>query len=146
MDLRHIKELIELMERHRLVEIELDEEGRKIRLRKDAGPIVVAPQPAPKESLPQAQPVAEHVAPTPAGLREVRSPMVGTFYRAASPESDPYVEAGDTVKEGEVLCLIEAMKVMNEIKAEVAGAVEKILAENGQPVEYGEVLFLIRPE
>ena len=76
----------------------------------------------------------------------IRSPMVGTFYRAPSPDADPFVEEGDVVQEGDVLCIIEAMKVMNEIKAEFSGTIEKIVVENGQAVEYGEVLFLVRPE
>ncbi len=152
-ELRQIKELIELMERHGLMEIELHEEGRKIRLRKDASPqllsaphVVAAPPAVPAHGTPQIPPASEAKAAAPSGLIEVHSPMVGSLYRAPSPDADPFVEEGDTVKEGDVLCIIEAMKVMNEIKAECTGTIEKIVVENGQAVEYGEVLFLLRPE
>jgi acetyl-CoA carboxylase biotin carboxyl carrier protein len=144
-DLRHLKELIELMERHGLLEIELIEEGRKIRLRKDAPPTAAASPTVSREPLPRPAGVNESAPGTPAGLVEVHSPMVGTFYRASGPEVDPFVEIGDPVHEGDALCIIEAMKVMNEIKADTAGTIEKICVENGQAVEYGEVLFILRP-
>jgi acetyl-CoA carboxylase biotin carboxyl carrier protein len=147
-DTRQLKELIELMERHGLVEIELLEEGRRIRLRKDAAQ-VVAPAPPPSAAeAPRGKPKAPEGSPPPPppGLLEFHSPMVGTFYRASSPESDPFVEAGDAIDQGDTLGIIEAMKVMNEIRAEYGGTIEKICVENGQAVEYGETLFLIRPE
>ena len=142
-----LKELIALMERHGLLEIELVEEGRKIRLRKahpaGAGPVshAHAPHPAaPAHAAPAGAPAV------PAGMLELHSPMVGTFYRAPSPNADPFVEEGGHVEEGDVLCISEAMKVMNEIKAEQAGTIEKIAVENAHPVEYGELLFVIRPD
>ena len=145
-DIKQVKELIELMEKHGLVEIEVQQEGRKIRLRKEPAAQVAPPaQPPPKDSHVPGPPEEPARTQSP-GLREIRSPMVGTFYRAPSPDADPFVEVGDSVREGDVLCIIEAMKVMNEIRAECSGIIEEILVENGQPVEYGEVLFLIRPE
>jgi acetyl-CoA carboxylase biotin carboxyl carrier protein len=143
-ELRQIKELIELMERHGLLEVELFEEGRKIRLKKAPDP-VAAPAVS-SEVAPVSHAGGEVPRAAPAGIDEVHSPMVGTFYRAPSPDADPFIEEGDRVNEGDVLCLIEAMKVMNEIKAESAGTIEKIVVENGQAVEYGEVLFHLRPE
>ncbi len=143
-----LKELIALMERHGLLEIELVEEGRKIRLRK-AVPAGFG-QAAHPQTAPQAA-AAAHAAPpgapaTPAGMLEFHSPMVGTFYRAPSPDADPFVEEGSRIEEGDVLCIIEAMKVMNEIKAELSGTVEKVVVENAHPVEYGELLFVVRPD
>jgi len=144
-----LKDLIGLMERHGLVEIELVEEGRKVRLRK-APPVGQAPAAVHHASSAQAPapapPAAGGAPGPPAGVVELHSPMVGTFYRAPSPDADPFVEEGTHVEEGDVLCIIEAMKVMNEIKADHAGIIEKIVVENAHPVEYGEVLFLIRPE
>ena len=90
-----------------------------------------------------AAPAAAPAAPAPSTLKEIKSPMVGTFYRAPSPEAKPFVAVGDTVKEGQTLCVIEAMKLMNEIESDAAGVVKAILVENGQPVEYGQALFVI---
>ena len=144
-ELRQIKELIELMDRHGLLEVELFEEGRKIRLKKAPAPVVahgVSP-----EVLAIPVPGFESTAPAvPTGIVEIHSPMVGSFYRAPSPDADFLIEEGDKVTEGDVLCIIEAMKVMNEIKAEAAGTIERVVVENGQAVEYGEVLFHLRPE
>ena len=146
-DLRQIKELVDLMERHGLLEVELIEEGRKIRLRKDAGPVVAVAHPAATyEQSPRTQSAGEPKVSTPPGVAEIHSPMVGTFYRASGPDTDSFVDVGDAVKQGDTLCIIEAMKVMNEIKAETAGTIERICVENGRAVEYGETLFLIRPE
>ena len=146
MELRQIKDLIELMERHGLLEVELFEEGRKIRLKKASAPAPPVSPSASPEYASAPVPAGDSQTAVPAGLKEVHSPMVGTFYRAPSPEADPFVEDGDRVDEGDVICIIEAMKVMNEIKAEFAGTIEKIIVENGQAVEYGEVLFHVRPE
>jgi acetyl-CoA carboxylase biotin carboxyl carrier protein len=145
-NLSQLKDLIGLMERHGLIEIELVEEGRKVRLCKasPAGPAPIAQHVS--ASHPATPAPAAGGTPLPAGLVEMHSPMVGTFYRSPSPDADPFVEEGSHVDEGDVLCIIEAMKVMNEIKAEHAGTIEKIVVENAHPVEYGEVLFLIRPE
>ncbi|MGH7255129.1 MAG: acetyl-CoA carboxylase biotin carboxyl carrier protein [Nitrospirales bacterium] len=145
---RSIQDLIDLLKRNNLAELEVEQEGFKIRLRRDAAP---APAPAvtwetssPGQDLP-AQGLPSSSAPDAAGLVTVRSPIVGTFYRSPGPDADPYIEEGDLVKKGQVLCIVEAMKLMNEIEAEVDGRVVKILAESAKPVEYGQPLFLIEP-
>ena len=152
-DLRDVKRLLHLMDLHGLAELELEDEGRRVRLRKGGGvdgqgffPVpahVVAPLQAPGTIPPAAAPAA----PPPAASRgaEVRSPMVGTFYRAASPEAGPFIEVGDSVGKETVVCIIEAMKVMNEIKAEVEGVVVAVLAQNGDAVEFDQPLFLVKP-
>ena len=144
MNLKEIKELIALMNEHHLGEIEIEREGTKIRLCKEgAGPsrgVVVervgvpeaAAAPAP---APEAQPTGT----------EIKSPMVGTFYRAPAPEAPPFVETGQQVEVGQVLCIIEAMKLMNEFKSEVKGRIVKILPDNAQPVEFGQPLFVVEP-
>lgn len=152
MDINEIHRLIELMNENELLELELVEDSKKIRLKKkyDGGPRVIA---APMAAAPAAHaPVAAAVAPQaaapsgpPAGTIEVKSPMVGTFYRSNNPESPPYVEEGDTVTASTTVCIVEAMKVFNEIKAEVEGTVVAILVENGQTVEYGQPMFLVKP-
>jgi acetyl-CoA carboxylase biotin carboxyl carrier protein len=155
-DLQDLEALLELMSRHGLSELELEGEGRKIRLRKPE-PQQLAPalhfQSPPLASLPleqlsgSAAPLVKETAGKgTSNLREVTSPMVGTFYRAQSPEADPFVQEGDRVEENTVLCLIEAMKVMNEIPAGVAGVVREILVKNGESVEYGQPLFRISAE
>ena len=133
------------MNENDLTEIELERDGLKIRLKKSAGQIeqiitasggtMLKPEAA-KQEQPQAK--AE-------GLIEINSPMVGTFYRAPSPESAPFVDIGSEIKPGDVICIIEAMKLMNEIKAEVKGKIKEILVENGSPVEFGQILFRIEP-
>ena len=152
MDLNEVKKLIKLVERSEITEIEIFEKGQKIRISKNgskgvgthlAAPVVqTAPMPAPvAASVPAAtQTVAEIV---PANILEIRSPMVGTFYRTPSPDAEPYVRVGDSVEPGKVLCIIEAMKLMNEIEVEVAGKIVEILVENGQPVEFDQVLFRV---
>lgn len=118
-------------------------------------PVVIQPQAAPTSS-PSVQTQAENPTPAPtpkpeapkedtSRYVEVKAPIVGTFYRAPSPEAEPFVKEGDMVKKGQVLCIIEAMKLMNEIESEVSGVVRKILVSNGEPIEYGQVLFLIEP-
>lgn len=148
-----IRELLELMTEHDLVELQLEEEAFKVRLKKPGAvqPTVTgvpAPLPMPL-SAPAAggAPAATDTAANPedAGLKPIKSPIVGTFYRAPSPEAEPFASEGDTVSADSVVCIIEAMKIMNEIKAEVAGTIEKIVVENGDPVEYGQTLFLVRP-
>ena len=146
MTIKELKEMINLMQEHGLVELELEKNGFKIRLKKGAsGAIVQEEWSIPKitqegrtsQSL-TAQPVEE------AGITVVRSPMVGTFYTAPAPDAEPYVSRGKDVKQGDVLCIIEAMKLMNEIKTEVSGRVVDILVENGQPVEFDQPLFKIQ--
>jgi acetyl-CoA carboxylase biotin carboxyl carrier protein len=150
MDLRKLKTLIELVETSGIAELEIQEGEERVRItRANAAP--AGPQPMTTHAIPYpgaatATPVAGPpvVAPPaePEG-HQVKSPMVGTFYRSATPGSTPFVEIGDTVEEGATLCIIEAMKLMNEIEADKAGVIKAILTENGQPVEFGQPLFLI---
>jgi acetyl-CoA carboxylase biotin carboxyl carrier protein len=164
LDLKELKEILQILEEKEITEFELEEEGMKLRIRKagapsgnHAGPpgAVVSVMPAVMPSMAPvptaaAAPVAEPAAPAaPAeaadpSLAVVKSPIVGTFYRTPDPNSPPFVDVGDRVRVGQVLCIIEAMKLMNEIEAEVAGEVVKVHRESGQPVQYGEALFSIR--
>lgn len=149
MDLRKLKKLIDLVQESGISELEVTEGEEKVRIAKQLTAAPVAHQvyaPAPMAAAPAAAPAAV-TAPTaspaqPAG-HEVKSPMVGTFYRASSPEAKAFVEVGDSVKEGQTLCIIEAMKLLNEIESDATGVVKAILVENGQPVEFGEPLFII---
>ncbi|RLF31587.1 MAG: acetyl-CoA carboxylase biotin carboxyl carrier protein [Thermoplasmata archaeon] len=143
MDIEKIKEVIELMNEHGLVEIELSDGEQTIRLRKAEAPSEPAKTQAPEETA--EKPAEEAKSGTPEGCIQITAPMVGTFYRASAPDADPYVEIGDKVHPETVVCIIEAMKVMNEIKAEVEGEVVDILVENGDVVEFGQPLFLIKP-
>jgi acetyl-CoA carboxylase biotin carboxyl carrier protein len=159
MTVDEIKEILELMREHELVEFELQREGETIRLRKHspaqwAGPIGAAPAAAyhPPAAAPAAAAapqggVAPVLEPTSEDmdLAIVKSPIVGTFYRSAEPGAPAFVETGGKVKKGQVLCIIEAMKLMNEINAECDGEIVKVYVENGQAVQYGERLFAIRP-
>ena len=146
---KEILELIELVSQSNFVEFELEREGFKIRLVKEGGRAVAASAIAPPTPVAVVSdtPVAAPAAvPSPAErLHEIKSPLVGTFYRAPSPDAPPFTDAGKAVKAGQVLCIVEAMKLMNEIESDVDGVVEEIRVSNGQPVEYGEVLFQIRP-
>jgi len=146
MDLSEIKRLIRLVERSQIEELEIQEEGLQIRITKSrdiaAPPVQAAPQPVPLN-----QPVAP-VRDSESGERsdnliEIKSPMVGTFYRSPSPDANPYVKVGDSIESGKILCIIEAMKLMNEIESEISGKIVKILVENAQPVEYNQTLFLV---
>ena len=145
MDLRKLKTLIDLVSESNVSELEITEAEGKVRIVKSSGAPLVMQQPA---MLVQAVPVAVAAAPAveasqvPAG-HAVKSPMVGTFYRSASPGAKPFVEVGSVVKEGETICIIEAMKILNEIEADKSGTVIKSLCENGEAVEYGQPLFLI---
>ena len=140
MNLKEIKEMIQLMNEHGLSEIELDRDGLKIRLRKGGHPeISVAPgPPQPKEAHAPAAATPE------IGLTEIKSPMVGTFYRAPAPDAPPYIEEGQKIEKGQTLCIIEAMKLMNEIKAELSGTVKEILVKNGEPIEFDQTLFRVK--
>jgi acetyl-CoA carboxylase biotin carboxyl carrier protein len=168
LNLKELKEILQLLDEKEITEFELEEEGMKLRIRKaGAGPstptapavlapvlpavmpasvpapvVAAAPAPAPAPAAaaaPPAEPVDD-------GLLIVKSPIVGTFYRTPDPNSPPFVSVGDRVKPGQVLCIVEAMKLMNEIEAEVGGEVVKIHHETGQPVQYGDPLFSIRPD
>ena len=158
MDLAYVKKVIKLIEKSEVDEIEIEEEGKKIRVAKHknsqptyiaqvgspgylgAQPQQLAPNPA---TAPAASPQATQAAKTEPKYHEVRSPIVGTFYRAPAPDAENYVEVGQTVSVGAVLCIVEAMKLMNEIESDVNGRLAQILVENGKPVEYNQVLFTI---
>lgn len=145
--LRDIREFAAVLREYGLAELEFDRGGERIRLRigNDPAEVAVTPE-APSKTVGAAtRPVTQKVdAPEKSGVY-VKSPFVGTFYRAPSPETPPYVQVGEVVKKGQVLCIVEAMKLMNEIEAEADGRVEEILVENGEPVEYGASLFRLTP-
>jgi len=149
MDLRKLKKLIDLVQESGIAELEITEGEEKVKIVKGgrAVPEMVAMLPAPAAAAPAT--VATPAPPPPAEVPSkveghvLKSPMVGTFYRAPSPGAKPFVEVGDTVKVGQTVCIIEAMKLLNEIEADKDGVVKAILAENGQPVEYGEPLLAI---
>jgi len=147
---KHIQELIDLLKKNNLTELELEREGLRIRVRYEIGvktiTATVADQGAPG-STSAAQPTGAAGVQTEdtTGMITIASPIVGTFYRSPSQDADPYVEEGDYVKKGQVLCIVEAMKLMNEIESEINGRVTKILAESTKPVEYGQALFLVDP-
>jgi acetyl-CoA carboxylase biotin carboxyl carrier protein len=149
LDLKDIKTLIDLMKKNDLTELEIEKEGFKIALKR--GLETVVPSATPQATLPApvaAQPPAVAIAATPAPTqppgKEIISPMVGTFYRSPSPESPAYVEVGQDVSEDTVVCIIEAMKVMNEIKAETRGVIAEVLVETGKPVQFGQPLFRVK--
>jgi len=152
MDIRKVKKLIELLEESGIDELEIHEGEESVRISRHSKQVAMqqpiyahqapaAPAPAPAAA---AAPAAD-AAPAAPKLNGtvVRSPMVGTFYRASSPEAKPFVDVGQTVKQGDILCIVEAMKMMNHIEAETSGTIESILVENGQPVEYDQPLFTI---
>ncbi len=153
MDIRKVKKLIELLEESNIDEIEIQEGEESVRISRNGSRVQYAPAgyapPPPPQHAPAAapqQPAA--AAPEPAAAPEekghlVRSPMVGTFYRSPSPSSSPFIEVGATVKEGDVLCIVEAMKMMNQIEADKSGTVAAILVDNGEPVEYDQPLVSI---
>jgi acetyl-CoA carboxylase biotin carboxyl carrier protein len=152
MDTKEIKGILDLMSRHGLTEFEMEKGDFKIRLKKTSGgePImtmVPTLSSSPQMALPlAAAPLAAATAPVEvSNTKEIVSPMVGTFYRSPSPDSGPYAEVGKEVTEDTVVCIIEAMKVMNEIKAEMSGIITEIVAENGKPVEFGKPLFRVKP-
>lgn len=149
MDLRKLKKLIDLVQESGISELEVTEGEEKVRIAKQlaAAPVahqVYAAAPVAHAVPAAAAPIAaESSAPALPEGHVVKSPMVGTFYRASSPEANPFVQVGDTVKEGQTLCIVEAMKLLNEIEADASGVIKAILVENGQPVEFGEPLFVI---
>jgi acetyl-CoA carboxylase biotin carboxyl carrier protein len=149
MNLDEIKSILQLMEANKLVEFEYEDDGRRLKLRRaEDRPIAAAvpmhvPAAAPAAAAPAASAAPAGEAARPANVSEFKSPLVGTFYRSAKPDSDAFVNVGDEVGPEKVLCIIEAMKVMNEIKAEMSGVVRDVLVKNGQAVEFGEPMFLI---
>jgi acetyl-CoA carboxylase biotin carboxyl carrier protein len=149
LDLKDIKAVIDLMRKNDLSVFEMEKDGFRLKLQKGAGDSTVFSQPAPAPTAPPPAPAAsETPAPTapekPSPLKDIVSPMVGTFYRAGSPETPAFVDVGKEVSEETVVCIIEAMKVMNEIKAETKGVIAEIVAENGKPVQFGQVLFRVK--
>ena len=157
MDFDEIKQILDMMREHELAEFELERDNVKLRLKKhssghwvstvphqapgQAGAVMPAPPPpAGAAATPVLTPAEDELE-----LAVVKSPIVGTFYRAAEPGAKPYADVGDVVKKGQVMCIIEAMKLMNEINAEIDGEVVKVYVENGQAVQYGERLFAIKP-
>ncbi len=148
---KHIQELIDLLKKNNLTELEMEREGVRIRVRHEAVSrtvtATVPEQLGTSVALSAVQPPAAAGAKTEdtSGMITIVSPIVGTFYRSPSPDADPYVDEGDYIKKGQVLCIVEAMKLMNEIESEVDGRITKILAESTKPVEYGQALFLVDP-
>ena len=164
MNLKEIKELIQLIKEEEITEFELERGDVKLRIRRGAAevsqgadriialhsatvPVAQPPLAAPAgHGAGTAPPPAAQAVPAPEDLHIVRSPIVGTYYESPSPGSPPFVKPGDSVEAGQVLCIVEAMKLMNEIEADVAGEIVKSLVKNGQPIEYGQELFTIRPK
>ena len=156
MDLRKLKKLIDLVEESGIAELELTEGEEKVKISRQVeaqqiaplyiqSPLVTAPPvipPSPSESSTSEQNDKSATA-SQSTEKHITSPMVGTFYRASSPDAGPFVEIGSTVKKGDILCIIEAMKILNEIESDKDGVIKKILIENGQPVEFGEPLFVV---
>jgi acetyl-CoA carboxylase biotin carboxyl carrier protein len=166
LDLKELKEILQILEEKEITDFELEEEGMKLRIRKGpvpsanhasapvgaplvatvlpslGGPVMAAAPAPPVPASTTAAPAAE----ADPGVTVVKSPIVGTFYRTPDPNAPPFVDVGDRIRVGQILCIIEAMKLMNEIEAEVAGEVVKVHRESGQPVQYGEPLFSIRPD
>lgn len=156
-DLKQLRELMRSLKQFDVTELEIEKDGERIYLRRGAesaiapGVVVAAPGTA---SVPPPPPVAHVVspapsAPAPAGSDDpnvvsITSPFVGTFYRSPSPDAPPFVDAGAEIRPGQVLCIVEAMKLMNEIESEIAGTIVEVLAQNGKPVEYGDALFKVR--
>jgi acetyl-CoA carboxylase biotin carboxyl carrier protein len=156
LDINDLKEILRILEEQAITEFELEQDGVKLRVCRTAPAPVTAPpafpSPAPAPAAAPIVPLESVAAPVPIALPKaaadeavIKSPIVGTFYRSPDPNSPPFVSVGDTVRLGQVLCIIEAMKLMNEIEAEMVGEVLKVHVENGQPVQYGEPLFTLRP-
>ncbi|MCU0342777.1 MAG: acetyl-CoA carboxylase biotin carboxyl carrier protein [Ignavibacterium sp.] len=151
MDLNLIKKLIKILESSEVTDLEIEENGTRVKLAKKVR-VTQSVSYTPAATSPAAQTISEPVSKTEekkavdehAGLHEIKSPIVGTFYRAPAPDADSYVQIGDVVSAGSVLCIVEAMKLMNEIESDVSGKIVKILVENGKPVEYNQPLFLLK--
>ncbi|NQT28034.1 MAG: acetyl-CoA carboxylase biotin carboxyl carrier protein [Candidatus Omnitrophica bacterium] len=142
MEIKKLKEFIKFMENNNLNELEIEEDGKRIRLKKNSSnqPVIISQTP----SQAQASATPKSV-PTESNALEIKSPMVGTFYAAPSPGAKAYIKIGTIVKPGDIVCIIEAMKLMNEIKSEINGKVVQILIKNGDPIEFGQTLFAVEP-
>jgi len=152
MNLKEIKEMINLMNDNNLTEFEVEKEGLRIKLKKSNGQNIegmVGPMIIEKSRITETSKTKEVPSniqeKTASNAVEIKAPMVGTFYRAPSPEAPPYVEIGQVIEPGQVICIIEAMKLMNEIKSEIKGKIVEILVDNAEPVEFGQPMFLIEP-
>ena len=156
MNQKELKELIEFLIEKDITEFELERGDVKVRIKRGTEQVVSVVAPAapyapvlaasPAAATPSAPPVKEAAPAAEAGVHMVKSPIVGTFYESPSPGSPPFVKPGDAVEVGQILCIVEAMKLMNEIESDVAGEIVKMLVDNGQPIEYGQELFAIRPK
>lgn len=154
MDLNLIKKLVKIVDTSEITDLEIEESGLRIKIAKKIRGLqtVTQPQIMTQQSLPQTQQTPAQESTTekksekeePSNTHEIFSPIVGTFYRAPAPDADPYVHVGDTISKGQVLCIVEAMKLMNEIESDVEGKIVKIFIENGKPVEYNQPLFLVQ--
>jgi acetyl-CoA carboxylase biotin carboxyl carrier protein len=151
MDLNLIKKIVRIVDTSEITDLEVEENGLRIKVAKkirsykaDSQPQVFISQPAAEQPVRSTQEDKPIAVETQADVHEIKSPIVGTFYRAPAPDADAYVNVGDTVSSGSVLCIIEAMKLMNEIESDVSGKIVKILVDNGRPVEYNQPLFLIQ--
>jgi len=149
-DLRELEELIRLLEKSSLQELEIEDDTRRIRLNKGApAPVAAAVAPAPAAAPPAPNPAGPDAGdgdtPEDDGLVTINSPMIGTFYAASAPGEPIFVQVGDVITPDQTVCIVEAMKIMNEVPAKLAGVVERILVENGEPVEFGQPLFALRP-
>jgi acetyl-CoA carboxylase biotin carboxyl carrier protein len=152
MNLKEIKEIIALMNDNNLNEIEIERDGLKLKLKKSAeGEGLGAPTHYAVETIPAPNAAPVPVPTVPGAVdgsknsKDIKSPMVGTFYRSASPEAEPFVQVGQTVEVGQVVCIVEAMKLMNEIKSEVRGKITEVVVQNAEPVEFGQTLFIVDP-
>ncbi|MCM8795955.1 MAG: acetyl-CoA carboxylase biotin carboxyl carrier protein [Candidatus Omnitrophica bacterium] len=152
MNIKEIKEMINLMNENGLVELEIEKNGMRIRLKKLgaqteslSGPVVIEKQKLAESTFKETLEAEKREEKLGAKTIEIKAPMVGTFYRAPSPEAPPYVEVGQLIEPGQVICIIEAMKLMNEIKSEIKGKILEILVDNAEPVEFGQPMFLIEP-
>jgi acetyl-CoA carboxylase biotin carboxyl carrier protein len=148
MNIKEIKEMINLMNENNLMELEIEKEGMRIKLRRSGpgephlGPLIIEKEVSREKP---ALPSSEQAEPSLIRTVEIKAPMVGTFYRAPSPEASAYVEVEQAIEPGQIICIIEAMKLMNEIKSEIKGKIVEILVENAEPVEFGQPLFLVEP-
>ena len=153
MNLKEIKEILALMNENNLNEIEIERDGLKLKLKKSAEGVVMAAPPThyAVESIPAPKAVSAAntaslaAAEASKNNKDIKSPMVGTFYRSPSPEAESFVEVGQTVEVGQVVCIVEAMKLMNEIKSEVRGKITEVAVQNAEPVEFGQILFIVEP-